>query len=89
MNLLNGEMEIAGIRPEHVRFDDGSGFRGHVLAHEYSGADTFVRIATPRGELIARCSAADTLPAPGSEVGIGLPANFLRRFDRTTGDLLK
>jgi ABC-type sugar transport system ATPase subunit len=89
MNLLDGEMEIAGIRPEHVQFHDGSAFRGRVLAHEYSGADTFVRITTPRGELLARCSAADTLPAPGSEIGIDLPSAFIRRFDRTTGDFLR
>jgi ABC-type sugar transport system ATPase subunit len=89
MNLLDGEMEIAGIRPEHVRFEDASAFRGRVVAHEYSGADTFVRIATPRGELLARCSATGALPDRGSEIGIDLPAAFVRRFDRTTGDLLK
>jgi multiple sugar transport system ATP-binding protein len=89
MNLLDGEMEIAGIRPEHVRFEDASAFRGRVLAHEYSGADTFVRVATPRGELLARCPAADNLPETGSEVGVHLPAAFVRRFDRITGDLLR
>jgi ABC-type sugar transport system ATPase subunit len=88
MNLLNGEMEIAGIRPEHVRLDDTSAFRGRVIAHEYSGADTFVRIATPRGEMLVRCPAADTLPAADREVGIDLPPAFVRRFNRTTGDLL-
>jgi ABC-type sugar transport system ATPase subunit len=89
MNLLDGEMEIAGIRPEHVRFEDGSEFRGLVLAHEYNGADTFVRVATPRGELLARCSEAGSLPAEGSEVGVDLPPAFVRRFNPITGDLLQ
>lgn len=88
MNLLDGEMEIAGIRPEHVQFQEGSSFRGHVLALEYSGADTFVRISTLRGELLARCSGTDTLPEPGTDVGVHLPPAFVRRFNRTTGDLL-
>jgi ABC-type sugar transport system ATPase subunit len=88
MNLLDGEMEIAGIRPENVQFDSASAFRGRVLAHEYSGADTFVRLATSRGELLARCSVSGTLPKTGSDVGVHLPSEFVRRFDHTTGDLL-
>lgn len=89
MNLLDGEVEIAGIRPEHVQFDETSALRGRVLAHEFTGADTFVRVATSRGEVLARCSAADNPPLPGREVGIHLPLAHVRRFDRTTGDLLK
>lgn len=88
MNLLDGEMEIAGIRPEHVQFQDGAAFRGRVLAHEYNGADTFVRLATPRGELLVRCSGDDTLPAIGVDAGIHLPEAFVRRFNPTTGELL-
>jgi ABC-type sugar transport system ATPase subunit len=89
MNLLDGEMEVTGIRPEHVRFDEMSAFRGRVLAHEFTGADTFVRIRSARGELLARRPAVSTLPATGEDVGIQLPAEFIRRFDRTTGELLK
>lgn len=88
MNLLDGEMEITGIRPEHVLFDDASAFRGNVVGHEFTGADTFVRVRTARGELLARCPAASTLPAPAEEVGIALPSEFIRRFNCTTGDLL-
>lgn len=88
MNLLDGEMDVTGIRPEYVKIDDASAFRGRVLAHECTGADTFVRFATPRGELLARISAPVALPAPGEEAGIALPQAFVRRFNRTTGDLI-
>jgi ABC-type sugar transport system ATPase subunit len=88
MNLLDGEMDIAGIRPEHVQFDDASAFRGRVLAREFTGADAFVRFATARGELLARIPASGALPAPGDDIGIALPEAFVRRFNRTTGDLI-
>ena len=89
MNLLEAEMEIHGIRPEHVRFDEASGLRGRVLAHEFTGADTFVRVATARGEMLARCTNAGACPAIAQEVGIALLPAFVRRFNRTTGDLIQ
>ena len=87
MNLLDGEMEITGIRPEHVTFESTSAFRGRVIAQEFTGADTFVRIATGRGELLARTSAAQT-PQAGQHVGIAFAPEHVRRFDRATGELL-
>lgn len=87
MNLLDGEMEITGIRPEHVTFESTSALRGRVIAHEFTGADTFVRIATARGEILARTSGTLT-PQPGEETGIAFAPQHARRFDRITGELL-
>ncbi len=87
MNLLDGDMEITGIRPEHVTFESTSAFRGRVIAQEFTGADTFVRVATGRGELLARTSGVQT-PQAGEQVGITFAPQHSRRFDRVTGELL-
>ncbi len=54
MNLIDGDTEITGIRPEHVRFDAAAQLRGRVVARESSGADIFVQVRTVRGE--AHCA---------------------------------
>lgn len=88
MNLLEGDMEITGIRPEHVRIDPAAQLRGRVLACESSGADFFVQVLTTRGEVIARIAASQVIPPTGAEIGIAFDERFIRRFDRTTGVLL-
>ncbi len=82
MNLLDDGMETLGIRPENVRLQNGGQLRGRVIAVESTGADAFVRVQTPRGELIARMPAAG-VPETGAEVAATLPAEHVRRFDRT------
>ena len=89
MNLLNGEMQIVGIRPEHVRIDATAQLRGRVIARESTGADAFLQLSTPRGDLLARLSGALRVPLIGEEVGISLDERFVRRFDRTTGALIE
>lgn len=88
MNLLDGEMQITGIRPEHVRIDASAKLRGRVLSRESTGADVFVQVQTPRGELLARVAGSNPVPDAGDEVGIAFEERFVRRFDRTTGVLL-
>jgi ABC-type sugar transport system ATPase subunit len=89
MNLLEGEMQITGIRPEHVRIDAAAQLRGRVIARESTGADTFVQVRTPRGELLARVSGSQLAPDAGDDVGIVFDERFVRRFDRTTGVLIQ
>jgi ABC-type sugar transport system ATPase subunit len=88
MNLLDGEMEIIGIRPEYVRFDAASMLRGCVESWESTGGDRLVRVQTRRGAVIARIAGTQTMPSPGDEVGLGLGERYILRYDRTTGDLI-
>ncbi|HZZ65701.1 MAG TPA: ABC transporter ATP-binding protein [Candidatus Baltobacteraceae bacterium] len=90
MNLLNDDMYIIGIRPEHLSFSPDAALRGRVLAHECNGPDTYVRLQTEREEIVVRTAFGDTcVPPPGEEAGISLDPRFIRRFDRTTGRLLR
>ena len=88
MNLLTGDREVAGIRPEHVRIDPASPLRGAVEDVELLGADALVRIRTPRGTIVARVPAAErgTLRV-SEEVGVTLPEAFVRHYDPVTGKL--
>jgi ABC-type sugar transport system ATPase subunit len=88
MNVIEGDMHLIGIRPEHLTLDPAAPFRGRVRNVESTGADRFARVATPRGDLIVRLTASRPLPAAGEEVGIAFDDARLRRFDRTTGALL-
>ena len=85
MNLLNGDMEIIGIRPEHVRIDPGALVRGFVTSRESSGADVFAHVRTARGDLIVRLPAAQASPMVGEEVGLEFDQRFVRRFSAGTG----
>lgn len=82
MNLLDDGMETLGIRPENVGLQNGGLLRGRVLAVESTGPDAFVRLQTPKGELVARISSASP-PGVGEEVAATLPPAHVRRFDRT------
>jgi ABC-type sugar transport system ATPase subunit len=84
MNLLDDGMETLGIRPENVRLQNGGPLRGRVISIESTGADAFVRLQTPRGELIARVPAA-AVPEVGADVAATLPQEHVRRFDRAAG----
>jgi multiple sugar transport system ATP-binding protein len=88
MNLIDDGMETLGIRPENVRLQNGGPLRGRVLAVESTGADAFVRMHTPKGELVARVSAA-AVPQVGEEIAATLPQEHVRRFDRTGGAALQ
>ena len=83
MNLLDGD-PIVGIRPEHVRVGPDGELRGRVTRRELTGADAYLLIETPRGEITARVPAAFGAN-PNDLVGIEFPDAFVRRFDRTSG----
>jgi ABC-type sugar transport system ATPase subunit len=89
MNLIDGEAEICGIRPEHVRIDVNASLRGTVISRESTGADLIVLIRTPRGDVYARLGRGPDAPETGGETGIAFDERFVRRYDRTTGVLLK
>jgi ABC-type sugar transport system ATPase subunit len=89
MNLLDGEMEITGIRPEHVRIDPAAALRGSVASYESWGPDVFVQVRTGRGDVVARVEGSSPVPEIGDQVAVKFDDRFVRRFDRTTGVLLK
>lgn len=88
MNVIDGDMHLLGIRPEHVHLDADATFRGRIVSLESTGADRFVRATTPRGEIAMRLAAGREQPAVGDEVGIVFDDARVRRYDRTTGRLL-
>lgn len=85
MNVFAQGEVVAAIRPEHVRVDAGGTLRGRVVRRETTGADTYVHVETPSGEIVARVPAAQHV---ADDVGLDLPEGNVRRFDRTTGRAL-
>jgi sn-glycerol 3-phosphate transport system ATP-binding protein len=83
MNLLDGE-PLVGIRPEHVRVVPDGNLRGRITRRESTGADVYLLVETPRGEIAARVPAAFPA-APNDVVGLDFPPEFVRRFDPATG----
>jgi ABC-type sugar transport system ATPase subunit len=87
MNLLADDSTLLGIRPENVRLRADGTFRGRVVRRESTGADAYLHVDTSRGGVTVRVPV--TVPnAPGDEVGLDFPSNFVRRFSRDTGAAL-
>lgn len=89
MNVIEDGMQFLGIRPEQVSLDANATFRGRVIAVESTGADRFVRASTPRGEIAIRLPAHERQPVVGEDVGIAFDEASARRYDRSTGALVK
>ena len=87
MNVLDGD-PLLGIRPEHVRVVADSALRGRVTRREPTGADAYVMVETLRGAITARVPATLGVRA-GDDVGLELPAEFVRTFDRASGVALR
>jgi ABC-type sugar transport system ATPase subunit len=87
MNVIEGDMHLIGIRPEHLSLDATAAFRGCVQSVETTGADRFARVRTPRGDVVVRLAARQHAAA-GEEVGIAFDEAHVRRFDSHSGALL-
>ncbi|WP_075214427.1 ABC transporter ATP-binding protein [Mongoliimonas terrestris] len=79
---------VLGVRPEHVRLDDGAQYRGEVIAAEYLGTTQIVTLRTPHGEVKARL-ASDRVVRPGETTGLGFDARTLTVFRGTDGAALR
>jgi ABC-type sugar transport system ATPase subunit len=88
MNVIDGDMHLLGIRPEHTYLDASSALRGRVLSAQTTGADRFVHAVTPGGDVVLRLSAQQPCPSAGEEIGIGFHEERVRRFDRSTERLV-
>ncbi|HVR46677.1 MAG TPA: ABC transporter ATP-binding protein [Candidatus Binatia bacterium] len=84
MNLLSDGDAIVGIRPEHVQLDGDGALRGRIARREPTGADAYLEVATQRGAVVVRVAASRRAQI-GELVGLDLPAQHVRRFDRATG----
>lgn len=83
----NGKMAF-GVRPEHIKFDDSSGFRGEIIAAEYLGTDQIVTVDSASGELKARISSAQ-IANVGETIGLTFNERTLTLFDYQSGLALK
>jgi multiple sugar transport system ATP-binding protein len=83
------EADLAlGVRPEHIRFDDGSRLRGTVFGTEYLGTTQIITVNTEHGQVKARLP-ADIGASPGETVGLSLRSERLAIFDRASGRAIK
>ncbi len=82
----NGAMTF-GVRPEHVKLDDSSSYRGRVQAKEYLGTTQIVSVKTPNGMLKARLASSDTVNM-GEAVGLQFDQRTITLFDRESGNAL-
>jgi multiple sugar transport system ATP-binding protein len=73
-----------GVRPEHIRLDDGAALRGEVIGAEYLGTTQIVSVETPEGMLKARVPADQPVSA-GEHVGLTFSGSRLSVFDKATG----
>ena len=83
----NGSMTF-GIRPEHVRLDDKSKYRGVVKATEYLGTTQIVTMDTPNGVLKARVASSDKITV-GDQTGLTFDPRTVTLFDAETGVALR
>ena len=86
MNLLAGlrGATVAGIRPEHVRIDDGGELAGTILRKERTGADAYLYALTAAGTVVARIS-PELNVRPGDEVRLSFDEPHVRLFDSASG----
>ncbi len=75
---------VFGVRPEHVRFDDSSAYRGRVIATEYLGTTQIVTLDSPGGELKARI-AADQPARVDDQVGLTFNPQTITLFEEKSG----
>ena len=78
---------VLGVRPEHVSFNDSSGYRGRVESTEYLGTTQIITLSSPNGMLKVRMDSKETL-REGEKVGISFREEFISLFDRKTGNAL-
>jgi len=84
MNLLATKDATVGIRPEHVRVADDGEVRGTIVRRESTGPDVYIRVETNLGEVSVRCASGRDANV-GDRVALEFPAQFVRRFDLSTG----
>lgn len=77
-----------GVRPEHIRLDDGSKLRGAVYGTEYLGTTQIVAVETAGGIVKARIP-ADVQLRIGESVGLAFNSRRLVLFDQASGRAIR
>ena len=77
-----------GVRPEHVRLDDESRYRGTIFTAEYLGTTQIVTLSTPNGTIKARMSSSTSV-REGETVGLSFREELITLFDRSSGRAIK
>ncbi|MGE3877181.1 MAG: ABC transporter ATP-binding protein [Parvibaculaceae bacterium] len=82
------EALVLGARPEHIRFDDGSTYRGEIFSTEYLGTMQIVTVKTAETSLKVKVPASVAVNA-GERVGLAFLGHRLSLFDKGTGRALR
>lgn len=77
-----------GVRPEHIKFSDKSGYKGAVTAVEYLGTTQIVTLSTPNGVIKSRIDSGKHVKN-GETIGLEFDARTLTLFDNASGRALK
>jgi len=88
LEAASGRKLVLGVRPEHVRLDDGSLYRGRIDAAEYLGTSQIVTLSSPNGPIKARIPSSGRANV-GDVVGLAFVTSTLSLFDAGTGRALR
>lgn len=83
MNIVDDVRCVLGIRPENVVVGTGP-LEGMVTRRESTGADAYLHVDTPKGEVVARVPASREI-GTGERVLLDFPQQFVRHFDAASG----
>lgn len=87
MNVIATEGVHIGIRPQHVRVNNGAAdLEGIVSRSEFAGGSWIARVQTRAGEVLVQHPSA--MPQ-GERVRLAFPPENVRNFDPRTGDALE
>ncbi len=79
---------VLGVRPEHVRLNDGADLRGEIFGTEYLGTTQIVTVTTAHGLVKARLPS--TVKAPlGNSVGLEFRPDRISLFDAGSGHAIR
>ncbi len=80
---------LCGVRPEHVRLDDGSALRAEVLGTEYLGTSRVVTLATAAGATLRAKVDVASAAQRGDHVGLTFDPAAISLFDQDSGRALR
>jgi multiple sugar transport system ATP-binding protein len=79
---------VLGVRPEHVRFSDGSPLRGEISGSDYLGTTQIVTVTTAHGTMKVRLPSQ--LPTSiGEQVGLTFRTERLSLFEASSGRAIR
>jgi multiple sugar transport system ATP-binding protein len=84
---LNGSF-VLGARPEHIRFDEKSKFRGEIFGTEYLGTTQIVTVDIGQGRIKARVPASVKVTT-GEPVGLTFMGDKLSVFNKVSGQAIR